>query len=50
MLTADAHKGTAERLMHLGASEFLSKPLDVTRFLAVVGPYIDDVEGPDPSA
>jgi len=50
VLTADANKGTAERLMHLGASEFLSKPLDVRRFLAVVGPYIDDVGGPDPSA
>jgi PAS domain S-box-containing protein len=50
VLTADASKGTAERLMRLGASEFVSKPLDVRRFLAVVQPYIDDAERPDSSA
>ena len=49
VLTADASKGTAERLIRLGASEFVSKPLDVRQFLAVVQPYIDDAERPEPS-
>jgi CheY-like chemotaxis protein len=49
VLTADASKGTAERLRSLGASEFVSKPLDVRRLLAVIRAYIDDAERPDPS-
>ncbi|MGA2929244.1 MAG: ATP-binding protein, partial [Solirubrobacteraceae bacterium] len=50
VLTADASKGTAEHLKSLGASEFVSKPLDVRRFLAVIQSYIDDPRRPDPSA
>ncbi len=36
ILTADASKGLARRLAQIGASEFLSKPLDVSRFLKVL--------------
>jgi CheY-like chemotaxis protein len=49
VLTADASKGTAERLRRLGANEFVSKPLDVRRFLAVIQAYINNAEGPDSS-
>ena len=49
MLTADASKGLAERLRRIGSCEFLSKPLDVRRFLAVIQAYIDDAEGPTSS-
>ena len=41
VLTADASKGLADRLARIGAREFLSKPLDVTRFLNVIAAYIN---------
>ena len=40
VLTADVTKGTAERLRQLGARDFLSKPLDVQRFLRSASRYI----------
>ena len=41
VLTADASRGLAERLAQLGSCEFLSKPVDVPRFLKVIAAYID---------
>ena len=41
VLTADASRGLAERLARLGSCEFLSKPVDVPRFLKVIAAYID---------
>ena len=41
VLTADASRGLAERLARLGSCEFLSKPIDVPRFLRIVAAYID---------
>ncbi|MGO8968365.1 MAG: response regulator [Myxococcaceae bacterium] len=49
VLTAEASNSTAERLLRLGASEFVSKPLNVRQFLAAVQRYTDDAERPDPS-
>ena len=49
ILTADASKGLAERLARLGSCEFLSKPLDVPRFLKVVAAYIDRATSSDAS-
>jgi PAS domain S-box-containing protein len=37
MLSADATKSQIERLLALGVREYLTKPLDVRRFLSVVG-------------
>ena len=36
VLTADASKSQAERVRHLGAAEYLTKPLDVSKFLDVI--------------
>jgi CheY-like chemotaxis protein len=36
VLSADASKKQAERLLRLGAREYLTKPLDVQRFLEVI--------------
>jgi len=36
VLSADATPGQTKRLLAAGASQYLTKPLDVTRFLAVV--------------
>jgi CheY-like chemotaxis protein/anti-sigma regulatory factor (Ser/Thr protein kinase) len=36
MLSADASKSQATRLLRLGAADYLTKPLDITRFLNVV--------------
>jgi signal transduction histidine kinase/CheY-like chemotaxis protein len=44
VLTADASKGLAQRLARIGSCEFLSKPIDVPRFLKVIAAYI---EGPN---
>ena len=41
MLTADASNNLSRRLRALGASEFFSKPLDVPRFLQVIGTHLD---------
>jgi CheY-like chemotaxis protein len=49
ILTADASKGLAQRLARLGSCEFLSKPLDVPRFLKVVAAYIDSAGSGDAS-
>ncbi len=40
VVTADASRGLAERLARLGSCEFLSKPVDVPRFLKVIAAYI----------
>jgi len=36
VLSADATPGQIQRLLAAGASQYLTKPLDVTRFLEVV--------------
>ena len=36
VLTADASKGQAERARALGAADYLTKPLDVPKFLKVI--------------
>jgi len=36
MLTADATKGQSDRAVRLGAADYLTKPLDVPRFLDVI--------------
>jgi PAS domain S-box-containing protein len=41
VMTADASLGLAERLARLGSCEFLSKPVDVPRFLKLIAAYID---------
>ena len=48
VLTADASRGLAQRLARIGSCEFLSKPLDVPRFLKVIAAYIDRAGRPDP--
>ncbi len=40
VLTVDASKGVGKRLVLLGASEFMQKPLDVPRFLDVIEAYV----------
>jgi PAS domain S-box-containing protein len=37
ILSADASPGQIRRLMSLGANDYLTKPLDVTRFIEVLG-------------
>ncbi len=49
VLTADASKGLAERLVRIGSCEFLSKPLDVPRLLKVIQTYIDNAARGDAS-
>jgi CheY-like chemotaxis protein len=46
-ITADATLGTAERVLAEGALEYLSKPLDVSRFLRVVDAVLWPKDGPD---
>jgi DNA-binding NarL/FixJ family response regulator len=41
MLTADASSSLSRRLRALGASELFSKPVDVPRFLRVIGAPFD---------
>ena len=36
VLTADASKRQAERVKELGAAEYLTKPLDVSKFLKII--------------
>lgn len=40
ILSADATRSTFERLQHLGAAAYLTKPIDVGEFLATVGRYL----------
>jgi CheY-like chemotaxis protein/anti-sigma regulatory factor (Ser/Thr protein kinase) len=41
VLTADATKGQAEYVGRLGATDYLTKPVDVTRFLDVIGTSLE---------
>jgi CheY-like chemotaxis protein len=41
VLTADASHSQAERMRALGAAEFMTKPLDVVRFLDAVAAHLD---------
>jgi CheY-like chemotaxis protein len=36
VLSADANKRQSERLLRLGASNYLTRPLDIKRFLEVI--------------
>ncbi|MGA2926295.1 MAG: PAS domain S-box protein [Solirubrobacteraceae bacterium] len=40
VLTADASKGQEERVMALGAAAYLTKPLDVSRFLDLIADHL----------
>jgi len=46
VLTEELSSGVHERVMRYGANELLSKPLDVPRFLKIVGPYMKRPPGP----
>ena len=46
MLSADATPPQIERLLAAGARAYLTKPLDLRKFLSVVGGYLDFVEHP----
>jgi PAS domain S-box-containing protein len=45
MLSADATERQVQRLMEIGATNYLTKPLDVNRFLAVLEENLKTVEG-----
>jgi CheY-like chemotaxis protein len=45
IVSADATPGQLERLMRAGASEYLTKPFDVARFLEVVDAALDRAGG-----
>lgn len=42
IISADATSGQVERLLAGGAQHYLTKPLDVQRFLAIVGEILDE--------
>jgi CheY-like chemotaxis protein/anti-sigma regulatory factor (Ser/Thr protein kinase) len=44
VLSADANKRQSERLLHLGASNYLTKPLDIQRFLEVIAANLNAKE------
>jgi CheY-like chemotaxis protein len=52
MISADATPGQIRRLKDVGATEYLTKPLDITTFLRILDDYVtakwgrDDVPGP----
>ena len=48
ILSADASPATITRLLDAGAYDFLTKPLDVTRFLRIVDEVLDAVESRAP--
>jgi PAS domain S-box-containing protein len=50
VLSADATPGQIERLREQGASEYLTKPLDVTRFLEVLDEQLFSEAEPEPSS
>jgi signal transduction histidine kinase/AmiR/NasT family two-component response regulator len=48
VLSADASPRQIQRLLRLGAEDYLTKPLDVHRFLEVITVSIDTIEQPSP--
>jgi CheY-like chemotaxis protein len=42
VLSADASNGQVDRLMREGADDYMTKPLDVTRFLGVLADKLGD--------
>ncbi len=40
IVSADASAGQAKRLVQLGANDYVTKPIDVTRFLATIDHYL----------
>jgi signal transduction histidine kinase/CheY-like chemotaxis protein len=50
IVSADATAGQIRRMAELGAVDYLSKPLDVAKFLSVVDGILDPVEPADVSA
>jgi CheY-like chemotaxis protein len=46
VVSADATPGQIERLLAAGAKEYLTKPLDVARFIAVVQASLEDADRP----
>jgi CheY-like chemotaxis protein len=45
VLTADASKGQSERVKQLGAADYVTKPLDVPRFLDVIATNLATCHG-----
>jgi CheY-like chemotaxis protein len=48
VLTADATEGLEERIRELGAADYLTKPLDVPRFLHVLADTLSAGKGIEP--
>ncbi len=42
VLTADASKGQSERVRQLGATDYLTKPLNVPKFLEIIADNLAD--------
>ncbi|MGH2839623.1 MAG: response regulator [Solirubrobacteraceae bacterium] len=45
ILTADANDKRAERLLRLGAVDYMTKPLDIGRFLEMIGAHLPATAG-----